>query len=93
MAGGLDFEDLSSLKGFRLLFSIRLLLLLAALKHGTVTLKQETPEAKVTEEATDNHRPEMAVEPIWMIQPGTNIAKQEHHDINRRVAQPRLRDT
>lgn len=41
--------------------SIRLFLLLAALKRGTVTLKQVTAKAKVNKEAADNHRPEMAL--------------------------------
>lgn len=65
---------------------------MAALERGTVTLKQETPEAKVTEEAADNLK-WLFQEPSWMIQAGTNIAKQEHHDINRRLAQPLLCDT
>lgn len=57
-----------------------------------MTLKQETPEAKVTEEAAENLK-WILQEPSWMIQAGTNIAKQEHRDINRRVAQPLLCDT
>lgn len=65
---------------------------MAGLGCETMTLKQETPEAKVTEEAAENLK-WILQEPSWMIQAGTNIAKQEHRDINRRVAQPLLCDT